>query len=151
VRLPAAYVAEHVELGWAVTGYGNQGITTDHGICVIEPSSSRAGIYVGLTRGRGKNIAIIPDPSGTADAEEALAEAIAKAPNALTAHAYRDRLHRSKGVEPPLSPTRLESVEPAVTDEPSIDLVEDDVERVRRMFDAYAEEQRHAVSVGREL
>jgi hypothetical protein len=151
VRLPAAYVAEHVELGWAVTGYGNQGITTDHGICVIEPSSSRAGIYVGLTRGRGKNIAIIPDPTGTADPEEALAEAIAKAPNALTAHAYRDCLYRAKGVEPPVSPTRLEPVEAAATDEPSIGLVEDDIERARRMFDAYAEEQLHAVSVGRGL
>ncbi len=151
VRLPAAYVAEHVELGWAVTGYGNQGITTDHGICVIEPSSSRAGIYVGLTRGRGKNIAIIPDPTGTADPEEALAEAIARAPNALTAHAYRDRLYRSKGIEPPVSPTRLEPVEPAATDELPIDLVEDEVERARRLFGAYAEEQLHAVSVGRGL
>lgn len=151
VRLPATYVAEHVELGWAVTGYGNQGITTDHAICVIEPSSSRAGIYVGLTRGRGKNIAIIPDATGTGDPEEALAEAIAKAPNALTAHAYRDRLYRSKGVEPPASPTRLEPVETAATAELPIDLVDDEVERARRLFDAYAEEQLHAVSVGRGL
>ncbi|MDP9426063.1 MAG: relaxase domain-containing protein, partial [Actinomycetota bacterium] len=51
VQLPARYVARHLELGWAVTGYGNQGVTTDHGICVVEPSSSRAGIYVGMTRG----------------------------------------------------------------------------------------------------
>lgn len=151
VRLPAAYVAEHVELGWAVTGYGNQGVTTDHAICVIEPSSSRAGIYVGLTRGRGKNIAIIPDPTGTADPEEALAAAIAKPPNALTAHAYRDHLYRSKGIEPPVSPTQIEVVEPAIAEEPSIDLMEDEVERARRLFDAYAEEQRNAVSVGRGL
>ncbi|MGH9154549.1 MAG: MobF family relaxase, partial [Acidimicrobiales bacterium] len=39
VKLPARYVGRHVELGWAVTGYGNQGVTTDHGICIIEPSS----------------------------------------------------------------------------------------------------------------
>jgi hypothetical protein len=25
VVLPASYVGRHVELGWAVTGYGNQG------------------------------------------------------------------------------------------------------------------------------
>ena len=93
-----------------------------------------------MTRGRGKNIAIILDPTGTADPEEALAEAIAKVPNALTAHAYRDRLYRSKGVEPPVSPTQLEPVEPAATAELPIDLVEDDVERARRLFDAYAEE-----------
>lgn len=42
-------------------------------------------------------------------------------------------------------------VEPAATDEPSIDLVEDDVERARRMLDAYAGEQLHAASVGRGL
>ncbi len=35
VRLPNAYVARYVELGWAVTGYGNQGVTVDHGICVV--------------------------------------------------------------------------------------------------------------------
>jgi hypothetical protein len=34
-RLPAAYVSKHVELGWAVTGYGTQGDTTDDGICVL--------------------------------------------------------------------------------------------------------------------
>ena len=88
---------------------------------------------------------------GTVDPEEALAESIAKAPNALTAHAYRDRLYRSKGIEPPVSPIQLELVEPAIADEPSIDLVEDEVERARRLFDAYAEEQRHAVSIGRGL
>ncbi len=66
VQLPARYVARHLELGWAVTGYGNQGVTTDHGICVVEPSSSRAGIYVGMTRGRGHNLAWVVDPTGLA-------------------------------------------------------------------------------------
>jgi hypothetical protein len=40
VHLPAGYVARHVELGWASTGYGNQGITIDAGIAVIEPSAT---------------------------------------------------------------------------------------------------------------
>ncbi len=92
VRLPARYVARHLELGWAVTGYGNQGVTTDHGICVVEPSSSRAGIYVGMTRGRGHNLAWVVDPTGLADAEEAFASAIARTANALTAHAVRVKL-----------------------------------------------------------
>jgi conjugative relaxase-like TrwC/TraI family protein len=64
VKLPRDYVAGHVELGWAVTGYGNQGITTDHAICVVEPGSSRAGIYVGMTRGRRHNRAVVLDPTG---------------------------------------------------------------------------------------
>jgi len=92
VQLPARYVGSHVELGWAVTGYGNQGDTTDHGICVVEPSSSRAGIYVAMTRGRGRNVAWIVDKTGLADAEDAFASAIARPANALTAHAVRKRL-----------------------------------------------------------
>ncbi len=92
VILPADYVARHVELGWAVTGYGNQGVTTDHGICVVEPSSSRAGIYVAMTRGRGRNLAWVVDRSGLADTEEAFAAAIARPATSLTAHAVRARL-----------------------------------------------------------
>ncbi len=91
VRLPAPYVARHVELGWAVTGYGNQGVTTDHGICVVEPSSSRAGIYVGMTRGRGRNWAWVLNRTGLADAEEAFLAAIARPANARCAHAVREQ------------------------------------------------------------
>ncbi|HET9443101.1 MAG TPA: AAA family ATPase, partial [Acidimicrobiales bacterium] len=64
VRLPAAYVRRHVELGWAVTGYGTQGVTTDRGIAVVEPSSTRNGVYVAMTRGRGRNVAWILDRTG---------------------------------------------------------------------------------------
>ncbi len=92
LRLPARYVARHVELGWAVTGYGNQGVTTDHGICVVEPSSSRAGIYVGMTRGRGRNVAWVVDRTGLVDTEEAFAADIARPANALCAHAVRAQL-----------------------------------------------------------
>jgi ATP-dependent exoDNAse (exonuclease V) alpha subunit len=92
VRLPAAYVARHVELGWAVTGYGSQGVTTDHAIAVVEPSSTRAGIYVAMTRGRRRNLAWIVDRTGLVDAEEALATAIARPANALSAHAVAARL-----------------------------------------------------------
>ncbi len=101
VQLPARYVACHLELGWAVTGYGNQGVTTDHGICVVEPSSSRAAIYVGMTRGRGHNLAWVVDRTGLADSEEAFAAAIARPANALTAHAVRAQLGGERP-EPPL-------------------------------------------------
>jgi hypothetical protein len=92
VRLPADYVARHVELGWAVTGYGTQGMTTDHAIAVVEPSSTRAGIYVAMTRGRGRNLAVIVDRTGLADAEDALVVAIARPARALSAHAVAARL-----------------------------------------------------------
>ena len=101
VTLPSGYADRQVELGWAVTGYGSQGVTVDRGICSIESSSSRAGIYVGMTRGRGHNTAWILDPVGNLDAAEAFAAAIARPPNARTAHATRARLYDAKGLTPP--------------------------------------------------
>ncbi len=101
VQLPARYFARHVELGWAVTGYGSQGTTVDHGICVVEPASTRAGIYVAMTRGRNRNVAWVLDRPGVEDAEEAFAAAIAHPPNARTAHAVRAQLHRSAGLPAP--------------------------------------------------
>ncbi|HVM08191.1 MAG TPA: MobF family relaxase [Acidimicrobiales bacterium] len=92
VRLPAHYVAHHVQLGWAVTGYGNQGTTVDHAIAIIETGTSRAGAYVALTRGRHSNTAWIVDPTGTLDPEEALATTIARPNTSLTAHDIADRL-----------------------------------------------------------
>ncbi|MDP9070486.1 MAG: hypothetical protein M3N68_04235 [Actinomycetota bacterium] len=78
VVLSAAYVARHVELGWAVTGYGNQGVTVDHGICVVERSTSRAGLYVGMTRGRERNVAWVLDATGTDDPAETLSSIVAR-------------------------------------------------------------------------
>ncbi len=109
-RLPNDYVARHVELGWAVTGYGNQGVTVDHGICVVEPASTRAGIYVAMTRGRGRNVAWVLDRTGLEDAEEAFATAIARPPNARTAHAVREQLYRAAGASPPAVATPPETL-----------------------------------------
>ncbi|MGH9176947.1 MAG: ATP-dependent DNA helicase, partial [Acidimicrobiales bacterium] len=100
-RLPAAYVSRHVELGWAVTGYGTQGDTTDDGICVLEPSSTRSGVYVGMTRGRGQNLGLVVDPTGMADPEEAFAAVIARPANARSALAVRDRLAGDRAVSLP--------------------------------------------------
>lgn len=105
VTLPADYVRRAVELGWAVTGYGNQGTTVDHGIAVIEPSSSRAGIYVAMTRGRERNTAWIPDRTGTLEAREVFADAIATPSRALSAHAVYRQLRGQDG--PPLAPAEL--------------------------------------------
>ncbi len=59
VLLPAAYVAEHVELGYAVTSHRAQGITTDTAH-VVAPSMPRENLYVAMTRGREANIAYVP-------------------------------------------------------------------------------------------
>ncbi|WP_394771527.1 AAA family ATPase, partial [Lacisediminihabitans sp.] len=55
IVLPAGYVAEHVELGYAVTAYRAQGVTTDTAHALIEPGTTRENLYVAMTRGRQAN------------------------------------------------------------------------------------------------
>ena len=66
VVLPAAYVAEHVDLGYAVTAHRAQGLTVDTAHVVVSPSSTRENLYVSMTRGRDANTAYValdrPDP-----------------------------------------------------------------------------------------
>ncbi len=59
VLLPSAYVAEHVDLGYAVTAYRAQGITTDTAHVLVEPTSTRETFYVAMTRGRHSNHAYV--------------------------------------------------------------------------------------------
>ncbi len=66
VILPAGYVAEHVDLGYAVTAHRAQGLTVDTAHVVVSPSSTRENLYVSMTRGRQTNTAYValdrPDP-----------------------------------------------------------------------------------------
>jgi hypothetical protein len=59
LTLPAEYVAENVDLGYAVTAYRAQGITTDTAHAVIEPGTTRENLYVAMTRGRTSNTAYV--------------------------------------------------------------------------------------------
>lgn len=59
ITLPAEYVAENVDLGYAVTAYRAQGITTDTARAVIEPGTTRENMYVAMTRGRASNTAYV--------------------------------------------------------------------------------------------
>ena len=59
LRLPAEYVAEHVQLGYAVTAYRAQGVTVDTGHTLIEPGATRENFYVAMTRGRLVNTAYV--------------------------------------------------------------------------------------------
>ena len=60
ITLPAAYVAENVELGYAITAHRAQGstVTTAHAI-VSSPEMTRESFYVAMTRGRESNRAYI--------------------------------------------------------------------------------------------
>ncbi|MDT9592218.1 MobF family relaxase [Nocardioides zeae] len=55
VTLPAAYVREHVQLGYATTIHGAQGLTVDTSHTVLTGAEDRNLLYVALTRGRSSN------------------------------------------------------------------------------------------------
>ena len=59
IVLPAAYVAEHVDLGYAVTAHRAQGVTTDTAHVLVEPTATRENFYVSMTRGRAANQAYV--------------------------------------------------------------------------------------------
>ena len=53
----AGYAAEHVQLAYASTVHGIQGETTD--VSIVGPGVDAAGLYVGMTRGRTSNTAVV--------------------------------------------------------------------------------------------
>jgi len=54
-RLPADYVAEHVDLGYAVTVHGAQGATVDTAHAIFAGAETRQLAYVATSRGRAAN------------------------------------------------------------------------------------------------
>ena len=65
--LPARYLTEHAEYGWASTIDAAQGGTADVGIVLVRPGLDREHLYVAMTRGRHGNHAYITPDSPTAD------------------------------------------------------------------------------------
>ncbi|MGH9068881.1 MAG: hypothetical protein ACRD0J_15530, partial [Acidimicrobiales bacterium] len=57
VTLPADYVAENVELSYAHTGHGAQGLSVDRAQVIVSPSDTAWFAYVAMTRGKVENIA----------------------------------------------------------------------------------------------
>jgi len=55
ITLPRDYVAEHVQLGYATTVHGAQGVTADTSHTVTTGDETRQQLYVALTRGRDAN------------------------------------------------------------------------------------------------
>jgi conjugative relaxase-like TrwC/TraI family protein len=73
VTLPNRYVADHVELAYAVTAMGAQGRTVDHAITVIDNVTDVRNLYVPMTRGRDSNHAYL-----TVDSEDTPADVFAR-------------------------------------------------------------------------
>lgn len=68
IALPARYVAEHLALGYAVTGHGAQGQTVHTGHYVATPGTDLSAAYPGMTRGTIRNTAYVETQSAAADA-----------------------------------------------------------------------------------
>jgi conjugative relaxase-like TrwC/TraI family protein len=106
VVLPADYVAQHVELGYATTSYRSQGRTVDTTHSLVSPTTTREVLYVAATRGRESNKMYVdtsfdPDPATGHDgtiaqqsAAEVLAGVFANEGAHLSAHEILERAHR---------------------------------------------------------
>ncbi len=78
VTLPADYVYQHVQLAYATTEHGAQGETADRSITLATTATTGRGLYVGMTRGRDENLAlVVTDTPDLAEAISVLEAAIA--------------------------------------------------------------------------
>ncbi|MEV4689059.1 AAA family ATPase [Microbacterium sp. LWH3-1.2] len=80
-RVSTEYAHEHLQLAYASTVHGVQGDTAD--ASVVGPDVDAAGLYVGLTRGRVHNVAIVVARTDAA-ARECLAESMQRGTPELT-------------------------------------------------------------------
>lgn len=116
LRLPASYVTEHVDLGYATTTHRAQGITTDHAHVLAAAGMTRENLYVAMTRGRDTNHAYVatddidpdcdhlPNPptpaAGTAILERILATSGAELSAAQTITANHNAAESLNHLEP---------------------------------------------------
>jgi len=70
ITLPAGYVRHHVQLAYATTEHGAQGETADRSITLTTTATTGRGLYVGMTRGRDENHALVV--TDTPDISEAI-------------------------------------------------------------------------------
>ncbi|SDP18324.1 conjugative relaxase domain-containing protein, TrwC/TraI family [Pedococcus dokdonensis] len=114
-RLPADYVAEHVELGYATTAHRAQGRTVDTAHAYVSAATVREPLYVMATRGREANRLYVdtsydPDTDTAHDlgdpvpVEEVLKKVLATSGAELSATQTRD--HEAAAAS---SPARLDA------------------------------------------
>ncbi len=75
VDLDAAYVAAHVQLGYASTVHRSQGVTVDTAHAILDASADRSLAYVSMTRGRSRNTMwlVAEEDQSTTDILDAIA------------------------------------------------------------------------------
>jgi conjugative relaxase-like TrwC/TraI family protein len=78
ITLPADYVNEHVQLGYAATEPGNQAETADRSLTLASTATTCRGLYVAVTRGREDNtILVVTDSHDVRDALDTLEQVLA--------------------------------------------------------------------------
>jgi conjugative relaxase-like TrwC/TraI family protein len=78
ITLPADYVRQHVQLGYAATEPGNQADTADRSLTLATPATTCRGLYVAITRGRDENlILVVTDSHDLGDALDTLQQILA--------------------------------------------------------------------------
>ena len=89
IELPATYVRDHVELGYASTIHRAQGVTVEQTHVLAGQGMTRQGLYVAMTRGRTSNHVYvatdtvdplcdeIPDPGGQRTGRDILTQILA--------------------------------------------------------------------------
>ncbi len=95
-ELPADYVREHVELGYATTGYGAQGDTATDAHLVLTEHTTAAAAYVGMTRGREANTAHLVAATSTTPASSGSPRSAATGPTSARRRRRRGRPCRGR-------------------------------------------------------
>lgn len=125
VHLDAQAAGQHVQLAYAVTGYGAQGLTVDEAVQLVDDGTDRPGFYVGATRGRYTNQTALVAENADPDLARRQVEDILGQPGADTGwraadlHARADRERMGDLVDlhsvhvPPMQPEQEALVEPA--------------------------------------
>lgn len=89
-RVSRDYALDHLQLAYASTVHGVQGETTD--AAIVGPDVDAAGLYVGLTRGRHHNHAIVIARADTS-ARERLAATMLRGTTEIT---FNDSIHAAE-------------------------------------------------------
>lgn len=143
-ELDAAYVRRSVQLGYASTTYGVQGVTAERAIFYASPGATGADAYVALTRGKASN-QVFMAAADMDDAAETLESIIGRDRGDSGLDAARQNLQAQIDMmTPEIDPDKLERLE---------DLMSgflEDVEGASAAWDRYRDADRKVRELSRE-